>query len=155
MSQIVVNRADVDELDELMAWRMEVLREVFFDSSANAVEQLEKANRQYYSSALRDGTHIACFARKDDEIVGCGGVCLHTEMPSPDNASGRCAYLMNIYTRPRNRGRGVGGAVVDWLVGEARSRGAEKIYLEATAAGRPLYESAGFTDMRGYMQLRK
>ena len=51
---------------------------------------------------------LACFAYVGNEIVGCGGICLYQEMPSPDNPSGGCAYLMNIYTRPEFRGQGVG-----------------------------------------------
>ncbi|MDO4900328.1 GNAT family N-acetyltransferase [Actinomyces sp.] len=118
-----------------------------------APTRLERANRAYYERELPTGGHIACLARLDGEPVGCGGVCLHTEMPSPDNPSGHCAYLMNVYTRPAFQGRGVGAAVVDWLIRQARARGVDKVYLEASDAGRRLYESTGFTDMADMMRL--
>ena len=74
-------------------------------------------------------------------------------MPSPDNPSGGCAYLMNIYTRPELRGHGAGRGIVEWLIAQARQRGITKIFLETSVSGRPLYEEMGFSTMNGYMQL--
>lgn len=85
---------------------MEVLHEVFSIPSERSVTELESENRRYYQTELPQGGHIACFAYVGEEIVGCGGICLYHEMPSPDNLNGKCAYLMNIYTRPQFRGHG-------------------------------------------------
>ncbi len=38
-------------------------------------------------------------------------------MPSPDNPSGRCAYLMNIYVREGYRSEGAGKKIVRYLIG--------------------------------------
>ena len=72
--------------------------------------------------------HVACFACLESAVIGCGGLCLYEEMPSPDNPTGKCAYLMNIYTRPRFRGQGAGQAVIDWLIGRQRG-GAQQRYI--------------------------
>ena len=93
------------------------------------------------------------FASIDGQKVGCGGVCLYDEMPSPDNPTGHCAYLMNIYVRPELRGCGVARRIVRWLVGAALSRGIKKIYLETSEAGRILYEVFGFSDMKDMIHL--
>ena len=94
-----------------------------------------------YKRQLQNGGHIACFACVDGEAAGCGGICIYEEMPSPDNPCGKCAYLMNIYTRPRFRRQGVGEAVVRWLAGQASQLGISKIYLESSEAGLGLYKS--------------
>ena len=44
-----------------------------------------------------DGTHMAFVATVYAEDAGCGGICISDGLPSPDNPSGRCTYLMNIY----------------------------------------------------------
>lgn len=108
----------------------------------------------YYQRAIPAGEHIACFAHVGEEMVGCGGICFYREMPSPDNPSGYCAYLMNIYTRPSFRGHGIGRAVVAWLIRQARQREITKIYFETSENGRPLYEKMGFSNMNGYMRLK-
>ena len=53
-------------------------------------------------------------------------------MPPPDNPAGKCAYLMNIYTRPKARRQGVGETIVKWLINQAVTMGISKIYLEAS-----------------------
>lgn len=123
------------DIEHLLDLRMEVLAAVFADDSWDA-GQLRAENRIYYESHL-GMDHVACIATIEGIEAGCGAICLQSEMPSPDNPSGKCAYLMNVYTRPAFRHRGVGKAAVTWLIGQAHERGAGKICLEATEAGHP------------------
>ncbi len=150
---IEVRKAGLGDVEALMEWRMEVLREVFSLSEETPMGDLAEQNRRYYQKALPAEEHLACFAYDCGEAVGCGGVCFHDEMPSPDNPAGRCAYLMNVYTRPSHRGRGVGRAMVLWLVDEAARRGAGKIYLESSEAGKTLYRNMGFVPLPDMMKL--
>ena len=150
---IQIKKAEPADMELLMKWRMEVLKAVFSIPAGEDLSQLEAENRAYYENALTGEAHIACFAVSDGEIVGCGGVCLYREMPSPDNQNGICAYLMNIYTRPEWRRRGIGKEIVAWLIRQARKSGITKIYLETSEDGCSLYREMGFTDMRGYMKL--
>ena len=87
---------------------MEVLHCVFSIPADADTAELRQQNIDYYRKALANDSHIACFAEEDGEIVGCGGLCLYDEMPSPDNPTGHCAYLMNIYVRPEHQGHGTG-----------------------------------------------
>ncbi len=156
---IKIRRLEIDDIELLLELRMEVLAHVFSDErqemSGREWNILKENNRRYYLAELERGGHIACVAELEDFIVGCGGVCLYDEMPSPDNLSGKCAYLMNIYTRENYRGGGVASAVCEWLIQQAEIRGAEKIYLESTDAARNLYESIGFGEMKNYLKLER
>ncbi len=153
--EIQIRQATIQDTDLLMQWRMEVLREVFSISPDRSVTELEAENRRYYQEELPRGGHIACFACMGEEIVGCGGMCLYDEMPSPDNPNGKCAYLMNIYARPQFRGCGIGHAIVRWLIGQTEQHGVSKIYLETSEDGRPLYREMGFREMPDMMKLSK
>jgi len=148
-----IREAGPRDLETLLDWRMRVLADVFAGSPLAASPALRGANAAYYRRHLADGTHTACFAVDPGtgRTVGCGGVCHQEEMPSPDNPSGRNAYLMDIYVLPGFRGRGIGRRIVRHLVAAARARGAGKIYLESTPAARPLYRSLGFGPMHGMM----
>lgn len=152
-TDIAIEEGTLDRLDELLAWRMETLREVFAlpaDADTNA---LEAENRAYLESELARGGHACCLVSFQGQPAACGGVCLQREMPSPDNPSGKCAYLMSIYTRPAFQHHGIGRATVQWLIDRAREWGAQKIYLETSAAGRHLYEQMGFVDLPDMMIL--
>jgi len=148
-----------DDLELLMELRMEVLGDVFASAMsempADKREELRRENEAYYREALGNGTHRACVAHVGGAIAGCGGLCIQKELPSPDNTSGICGYLMNVYTRPEYRGKGIGKAVTRWLIEAAREAGAGKVYLETTEQGEPVYRSCGFVDMSGYLYLRK
>ena len=99
-------------------------------------------------------TDTAVFAYDDETVIGCGGICYQTEMPSPDNPNGKCGYLMNIYTLPEYRGMGVGNSIVEYLINDARARCANKIYLESSEKAKKLYYEKGFRDMVDYMKLQ-
>ncbi len=141
------------DIDLLIEWRIRVLRDVFSIPKEKPIDSLKRANLDYYKSFLENGSHIACFAYFDNEIVGCGGMCLYNEMPSPDNQSGKCAYLMNIYTCPQFRKNGIAEKIVNWLIDKAEDKGITKIYLETSEAGRKMYYSVGFREMKDQMQL--
>ena len=137
------------ELDGLMEWRREVIENVFGE---NPTPELLEANRNYYERHIHDGSHMAFLAIYDGKEVGCGSLCITEELPSPDNPSGRCAYLMNIYVRDIYREHGIGHAIVKKLLKEAETQNCQKIYLETTNDGRGVYESLGFRDMPDMMK---
>ena len=150
---ITIRELGEADLELLMDWRMEVLDTVFAEDKPWDADALRDANLAYYRDHIgRD--HFACLVLVDGEDAGCGAICIQEEMPSPDNPSGKCAYLMNIYTREGFRHKGVGRAVVTWLVERAKAEGADKIYLESTDMAKPLYAGAGFAPMSGMMKLQ-
>jgi ribosomal protein S18 acetylase RimI-like enzyme len=62
------------------------------------------------------------------------------------------AYLEELYVVPGRRGEGIGRALLEAAMDEARARGAAHIDLgtsEDDVAARGLYESAGFTSREG------
>ena len=144
-----VDIREVREIGELMEWRQEVIRHVFGREPSSS---LMEANRDYYLRHVADGSHLAVVAFLGEKGIGCGGVCFGDELPSPDNPSGRCAYLMNIYVREEFRSHGVAHKIVEYLIARARQRDCGKIYLETTDEGRPVYSSIGFRDMEGMMK---
>ena len=139
----------IKDIDELMNWRAEVIETVFGEKPSF---QLLDANRKYYEKHIADGSHIAFLASYDGKEVGSGSICITDELPSPDNPSGHCAYLMNIYVREGYREHGIGHAIVGKLLEEAQRLDCEKIYLETTDEGRGVYESLGFRDMPDMMK---
>ena len=98
---------EVTAIPTLMHWRAEVIRHVF---GVEPDRRLLVMNRRYYREHIPDGSHIAICAACDGEDAGCGGACFTDELPSPDNPSGKCAYLMNIYVRESFRRHEIGRA---------------------------------------------
>lgn len=88
------------------------------------------------------------------EFVGASGISFFQVMPTFHNPTGKKAYIMNMYTKPEYRRKGIAYKTLDLLVAEAKQRGIHAISLEATNMGKPLYEKYGFTKMNDEMELQ-
>ncbi len=153
--ELKLQAAHLDQLDLIMKWRMIVLKEVFAPLDPALEPVLIEQNRKYYQKHLADGSHLCFFlvdiATDPSTIVGCGGICLWQEMPSPDNHTGQCAYLMNIYVKPSVRHHDAATYMVEQFLALCKKRNISKIYLETSQAGRSLYEKCGFIKLKDYM----
>lgn len=95
---------------------------------------------------LREGDQLTLLALEGDACIGCATLCFLTVLPTADHPTGLRAHLMNVYTVPGFRRRGIARTLVTALMDVARQRGATEISLDATEAGRPLYRALGFRD---------
>ena len=106
---------------------------------------------------LRNGMILLVFAAvlvlAGGELAATGAVSFYEVMPTCHTPTGKKAYIMNMYTAPAWRRRGLATRVLDRLVRECRARGVDTITLEATAMGRPVYERYGFVPMECEMEL--
>jgi len=113
---------------------------------------LVEAARAYFVRAIADGSYIAWVAELDDqlrEIVGGAGLQLRELLPRPHAASARLmrgpqGLIVNVYTEPAWRRRGVADALMRDLLRWCRANGVESLVLHASDDGRALYEKLGF-----------
>ena len=61
-------------------------------------------------------------------------------MPTYNNPSGTKAYIMNMYTKPEYRRKGIAYKTLDMLIKDIKSKGISAISLESTEMGRPKLE---------------
>ena len=150
---LLYRRAGSHDRELLTRLRLEVLR------AANGLEEdvdlsrTELESRRYYETCFPEDSHAAWLVFDGEEVVGTGAVSFYQVMPTYHNPSGKKAYIMNMYTHPDYRRRGIAYRVLELLTAEAEMRQIDAVMLEATAAGRPLYEAFGFTAMRDEMEL--
>lgn len=149
---LTYKKATLEDVDILTATRIEVLRAANKLSDDVDMSEVKKQSYDYYNKALRNGTHIAYLVFDKSRVIGAGGVSFFQVMPTYHNPSGKKAYIMNMYTSPEYRRRGIAYKVLDMLVKDAKSMGISAISLEATVMGLPLYEKYGFTKMKNEME---
>ena len=144
--------ADKQDIDQVMAIRMEMLLEV-----NNLSEQYEYADD--FVSASREyflhGDQTTVLAIDDGKAIGCASICYITIMPTFSHPTGHRAHLMNVYTSKYYRKQGIAERMVNMLIREAWERGASEISLDTTEAGRPFYRKLGFMDSREGMVLTR
>lgn len=151
--ELIYRRATAEDLGLLVRTRIEVLRAANGLDGTVDMSEVEAQSRDYYREALASGGHIACLVFDGEELAGAGGVSFYRLLPTYHNPTGENAYIMNMYTRPAWRRRGIAYRTLDLLVAAARERGVSRITLEATRMGRPLYEKYGFVGLGDEMEL--
>ena len=152
MMKLLYKKATIEDIDLLTKTRIEVLRAANKLSDDIDMSEVEKQSYEYYKRALLDGSHTAYLVFDEQKIVGTGGVSYFQVMPTYHNPSGLKAYIMNMYTNPEYRRRGIAIETLRLIVEDAKEKGISAISLEATDMGRPLYEKFGFVKLNDEME---
>ena len=139
-------RAGVSDIAELTRLRMEFLFEIGGDVSDVPDVRLREELLNYFQDNIPDEKFIAWVAEDEGSIVATSGLCFYTVPPSHRNFSGKTAYIMNMYTHPSFRRRGIASELFSRIMKEASSRGYRRVVLHATDAGKQLYSKFGFAE---------
>lgn len=148
-------RATIDDLELLVKTRIEVLRAANKLDKSVDMSKVMQQSKKYYIKALADKTYTEYLFFDGNVFAGCGGVSYYRVMPTYNNQTGKKAYIMNMYTAPEYRRRGIAYKTLDLLVKDAINRGISDITLEATEMGKFLYEKYGFEKMTNEMIIKK
>lgn len=148
---LIYKKATMEDIDILTRTRIEVLRSANKLSADTDMREVEKQSYSYYKKALENDTHVAYLVLDESRFVGSGGVSFFQVMPTYHNPSGKKAYIMNMYTIPEYRRKGIAYKTLDLLVEASKEKGITAISLEATSMGRPLYEKYGFASRKEEM----
>jgi GNAT superfamily N-acetyltransferase len=116
------------------------------DVSAEEVAPLETAAREQLEPLITSGEYFGWLMEADGVVVSGVGVFLHRLLPRGRALGLRQeAYVLNVYTEPDHRRRGLSRSLMEELIAWCRAHDLTRITLHASAAGRPLYEQLGFT----------
>jgi GNAT superfamily N-acetyltransferase len=142
-----IRRATTDDLEMLTSLRVALFEQTGELADETHAETFREATHTYLKRALSTEKLLAWVAETEGQIVGTGGLILFEQAPIPLNLTGLEGYILNMYTLPEWRGRGVATALLQEIITYARSINLRHLWLYATEAGRPVYEKVGFAPM--------
>ena len=148
-----IRRASLHDVDALAELRLALLREIGNAQDETRAAPLLDAIRRYLLAKLTTGEFVAWVAEAEGRLVATSGLVFFERPPDADNPAGVDAYLMNMYTLPRWRGRGLATRLMDEAIRFAKESAARRIWLHATEEGRPVYHKAGFRPTTKDMEL--
>lgn len=140
-----IERASIADIDVLTELRLAYLREDFGALDPQVESTIVQALPVYFREHMnRD---LFCFVAREGRTVAAVAMLLVIEKPpSPAFINGRTGTVLNVYTRPEYRRKGLGRRVMERLREYARAADLSVVNLKATDAGHPLYLSVGFKD---------
>jgi len=142
--QIKIRRACAEDLKHILHHRVAMFEEMGFREAA-VLGQVEAASRKYFAEALWAQTYLGWIAEDSGgQVVGGGGIVVAAWPGFPGENQTKRAWILNMYTEPRVRRRGVARELMKAMTEWCRSEGYGSVSLHASEVGRPLYESMGF-----------
>jgi GNAT superfamily N-acetyltransferase len=101
---------------------------------------------RWLDDVLPAGNYFGWVATQGDEdIVSSGGILVVPWTPGPHAMDPRLAWIVNVYTEPAHRKRGLARRLMNEMHDWCRAQGIERTALNASSAGLPIYESMGYT----------
>lgn len=147
-----IRQATADDIEILTDLRVAFfvdMGDVTYEQSAS----FREATCRYLSHALPQGKFLAWIAEEDGQVVATSGLVFFEQAPTPDNLTGVEGYILNMYTLPQWRGRGIARTLLQEIITHAQAINVQQFGLDATAQGRPLYEKMGFVALTDVMGL--
>ncbi|MEP7196097.1 MAG: GNAT family N-acetyltransferase [Saprospiraceae bacterium] len=144
MSNITYHKTTTDNIQTLVENRILFALELGDEQPQEKIEALRKQLTDYFSKATADKTCISFIAKCDGTVAGIGSVHIR-EMPGNfKNPSGKWGYIMNMYTVPSFRRKGICKNILNLLVEEGKKYGITAFELHATKEGENVYTKEGF-----------
>lgn len=141
---ITYRRATEEDIDILVKTRIEFLYEAVEIFKGRPPEELENTLEEYFIESIQTEEFIGWLAFNDEEMVATSGISFYRVPPTFNNLTGQIGYIMNMYTKPEWRRKGIGSKLFEKLIEEAKKKNIVKLVLHATDDGKPLYEKYGF-----------
>jgi ribosomal protein S18 acetylase RimI-like enzyme len=139
-----IRRASADDIDTLVAHRRAMFVDMGYRDDA-ALDAMAAKCHSWLLTRMSREEYLAWLAIAPDKSVAAGtGLWLMDWIPHMVG-SGRRGNILNVYTAVEFRRRGLAGELMKAAMEWCRANGVDVVVLHASADGRGLYESMGFT----------
>jgi GNAT superfamily N-acetyltransferase len=154
-SELQIRPVTPDDI-EVISWHRARMFQDMRQLPDHLFESFRAQSREYLHAALASGDYIGWFIFQTDhpqKILAGAGVLLRQVPPFPVSgennetaiADGRQALIVNVFTEPEWRRRGLARRLMEHILAWSRDQGIESLTLHASDEGRALYEQLGFT----------
>ncbi len=143
---INIRKIDQDEISVLVEYRLLYLSELQGEMTETYQNQLTKDLYRYFEKSISQGRFLAVLAEEKGKVVSFGGMVIK-EIPGDIHKS---SYLegdiLNMYTLPEARRKGISSLILENLLREAKTLGISKVALHTSKDGEKLYRKFHFTE---------
>lgn len=142
---ITIREGTVTDISAIARQRRRMCEDMNY-SDAEALSTMVTVTADYLKKAIPEGSFRSWLACDNGRVVAGGAVVI---VPWPAHAYDlecRRATILNVYTEPEYRRRGIARQIMQTIVTWCKQQGFARVTLHASEQGRHLYESLGFTD---------
>jgi len=137
-----VRPATIADIPHIVEHRAAMFREMGIPAE---FDEMAITAAAWLSDAIPARTYRAWLAESSaGEIAAGGGLIVIPWPPGPMTMDPRCGFIFNVYTHPAHRQRGLARRLMDTIHEWCRAEGIERVVLNASVFGKPLYEAMGY-----------
>jgi GNAT superfamily N-acetyltransferase len=137
---------------EVISWHRARMFEDMGELPANLFEAFRASSCVRLRNLLARGDYVGWLLSLENapnKIIAGAGVHLRRVLPHPsDNtatfADGRHGIIVNVFTEPEWRRKGLAGMLLNRIIDWARDEKLDRLLLHSSTDGRALYERLGF-----------
>jgi GNAT superfamily N-acetyltransferase len=108
-------------------------------------EDMAVATELWLRHAIPSKTYLGWIAESSGgEIAGGSGLIVIPWPPGPMTMDPRCGFVFNVYTAVPHRKQGLARRLMDAMHDYCRHEGIERVVLNASTFGKPLYDAMGY-----------
>ena len=138
-----LRRATADDAPIITAQRHQMFADNDLATDARYTE-MDVVFEPWVRERLADGRYVGLFLEEDKAVLAACGIFFQDFPPHYLDPAPVRAYLLNFYTAPEARGRGLATQLLQHAVDECQARNVAVITLHASKFGKPIYEKFGF-----------
>jgi ribosomal protein S18 acetylase RimI-like enzyme len=142
---MILRLAAHSDIDTLVKLRMDYLTEDYGNLSEDEINSICSQLRCYFEKHIGND-FIAVLAEEDGVVLSAAFLVIVEKPANPSFITGVTGTLLNVFTYPEYRKKGIASRVISHLLEEGKKAGVSSFDLFATESGKPLYEKFGFTE---------
>ena len=147
---VLVRTATASDLETILVHRRRMFEDMGYGAETG-LDAMMAAAREPLRRWLEDGLYRGWLAERGGAVAAGGGILITIGLPHAADHETRRATILNVYTDPAHRRRGLARALMAAMIDWCRDEGLAAVTLDASADGRALYAAMGFgptTQMR-------
>lgn len=156
-NEIPIREATEHDIPQLSIHHRKMFEEIWEKKGSyisNLVcSEIEKAYAQKLSQELISGVCKVWVIENKELIIASGGITILSFVPTPSDFSSHVAYLHSMYTEKGYRYHNFANQIVREALQYCKANGIKRVILNASEAGRPIYEKIGFRSASELMRL--
>jgi GNAT superfamily N-acetyltransferase len=137
-----IRSATIADIPHIVEHREKMFREMGIPAE---FDDMKAAADLWLRHAIPSKTYLGWIAvSSSGEVAGGGGLIVIPWPPGPMTMDPRCGFVFNVYTQPQHRKQGLGRRLMDAMHDYCRAEGIERVVLNASTFGKPLYDAMGY-----------
>ncbi len=144
--EISIREATPEDQATILNHRTSMFRDMR-EGTPEELDRMAELTGPWLARALADGSYRGWLAQDSSgRVVAGAGVLISPWPASPKDPCPRRAMILNVYTEPPLRKRGIARQLVRAALAWLKHQGFHSASLHASDEGRHLYEQLGFAD---------